>query len=351
MSFSHGTYFQELCDAYARAAAEPFTCYIAVAGSVIRLDFANAILYEQMFSALEHHQIDSQPEHDLCINIWDSESTGVDLPVPEHVRENRYIEAGERWAFNLRSDQSIRGYYCPGPNEYFNAIDMDQATAIYWRPEGRSVPYHEQSAPFLSILEWFFARGGKVLTHGAAVGNAQGGALIVGKSGRGKSTSAIACLFDSDMFYLGDDYFLLGDAGGPQAFNIFQTGKLAPEHMRKRFPRLLTKVVNKQRTGEDKCLFYPGWHFKERLAFHLPLKIALLPQVTGCDEARLVPARPAELLVGFASSTLYQSKSGDNKTLQLLARTLGQLPCYTLEIGNDLESIPRCIADGIERYG
>jgi len=354
MPRSFSQYFAALSAAFDRAAGgAPLVRFVCLAGRVLRLEFADPLLMAQLFAALEHREVAAPAEPaDLTLRVWGSASSGVALPHPDSGFAAGVAARGERWGFNLREPDpdAIRGTYMPAPNEFFSAMDPVTRTAVYWRPDDRAVPTYVQGAPFIAVLEWWLRSRGLVLTHGAAVGTDQGGALIVGKGGRGKSTSAISCLFDQRMFYVADDYFILQPAPQPTAFSLFQSGKLAPSHLRQMFPGLGPMVVNPQPLGEDKSLFFPGRHFSDRMVERLPLKLALLPQVTPGRGTRLVRTGANRLLRGFASSTLYQSSSGGAETLRALTRTLAALPCYLLEIGSDTGAIADCIAEGVAAH-
>ena len=177
--------------------------------------------------------------------------------------------------------------------------------------------------------------------HGAAIGNANGGVLIVGKGGSGKSTTALPAL-DSDLLYVGDDYTLLALDSGPVVYSLYNSAKLNSDHVR-RFSRLLPKISNPERLGEEKALLFINEHYRAKIATQLPLKAILLPQVTGLSETRLRRISTAAGLVALAPSTIFQLPRAGNECFKFLASAARKVPCFCLELGTDLQAIPAAI--------
>ena len=84
------------------------------------------------------------------------------------------------------------------------------------------------STPLRHILHLALATRGVQFVHAGAVGRPDGGVIIVGRSGSGKSTSTLSTL-GSDLLYAGDDYVgvsLNPDGGGPYVHSLYGCGKL-----------------------------------------------------------------------------------------------------------------------------
>src|SRR5581483_7842647 len=110
-----------------------------------------------------------------------------------------------------------------------SVLYRQQRRAIHWVPDAPSIPFYEQSAPFLQILHWWARENLHQMVHAAAVGTATGGVLIGGKSGSGKSTTTLACL-KAGLRSTGDDYTLLRASHPPLVRNLYSTGKLEGHH-------------------------------------------------------------------------------------------------------------------------
>jgi hypothetical protein len=66
-------------------------------------------------------------------------------------------------------------------------------------------------------------------------------------------------------------------------------------------------------------------------------------------EARALEASPAEAFRALAPSTVFQMHTRGQDSLVRARRLLERVPSYVLEIGSDMASIPRAIADLVEK--
>src|SRR4051794_7273185 len=89
-------------------------------------------------------------------------------------------------------------------------------------------------------------RFGRQLLHAAAVGTEQGGVVITGRGGVGKSTAALLCL-EAGLAYLGDDYVVVALEPQPMAYSLYCTAKL-DDGQAAHFPGLLALI--EPRTGQ-----------------------------------------------------------------------------------------------------
>jgi hypothetical protein len=343
---------QEVCEQAADGAE--VRRQISIAQQTLTFRFASRNLADALFPAFEHLVCAPEGTPDFTICVWDSASSGLELPPPPSVMAQDYIQRREHWSYNRRGDlpDPVRMVYFPPPNERMNLIDFEQRVAIYHVPDSCHIPYYERAAPLRIPLDWWAAAVNMQFTHAAAVGTSNGGALIVGHGGRGKSTAAIASLANPAMFYAADDYLLLNveAESAPLAYNLYNTGKLDADHLQARLPDLLPLVENAEYLPQEKAFMFLHRHFPDKIKRELPLKVALLPQVTDRADSRAVPTAPQRLLIALASSTIYQSAVAGSTALQLLTNTLNRLPCYILELGADLTTIAPTIAAVIDRH-
>lgn len=331
---------------------EALSRYVEIAGAGVRVNFAHPDLGERLYPALEHLAIQGESPPVFNVYAWDSAASGIGLPAPETGIAREYMTSGERWGSNLRGGDpgEVRLFYMPPPNEYLAAFDAASNTALYWVPDARRIPYYERGSPMRTLFDWWLESRGMLLTHAAAVGDDNGGALIVGRGGRGKSTAAISSLLSEDLYYLSDDYLVLRSSPGPEAFSIYSTGKLDADHLQQRLPRLCPLLDNAAFLPDEKGLFFFNRHFPEKLSRRLALKVALLPVVTDAIASRVTPVSAGRLLLGLAASTIYQSTGVGENGLKILRETLGGLSCYLLETGRDLQTIAPCIKAVITRH-
>ena len=221
-----------------------------------------------------------------------------------------------------------------------SVLDKERNLAVFWAPDPR-LPYWEYGSPLRTILHWWLLSQGLQLVHAAAVGNSTGGVLIGGKGGSGKSTTALACL-ESNLSYVGDDYTLLGLDSGPVVHSLYNSAKLNSDHVQ-RFPALLPKIANPERLADEKALLFVNEHYPSKVATRLPVRAILLPRVTGLPETRLKRVSVAMALAALAPSTIFQLPRAGNEAFKFLATFARQLPCFSLEVGTDLSTIPPVI--------
>jgi hypothetical protein len=297
-------YFESVYDLFesAQQATEVVERRYIIGGFLIRLSFAGTALLS-LTRALEHLATDNHSTPDLTICLWDSESTGQRM-VSRPWQEEDFLARGVIQGYNT---ERIYTAFQHGSGAV-SVLDTHLNLAVFWAPDTK-LPYWEYGSPLRSILHWWLLSHGLQLVHAAAVGNASGGVLIGGKGGSGKSTTALCCL-ESDLFYAGDDYTLLGLDRGPVVHSLYNSAKLNSDHV-KRFPALLPNI--------------------------------LLPRVAGLPDTLFKRVSVAMALAALAPSTIFQLPRAGNEALKFLAAFARHLPCYSLEVGTNLSTIPPVI--------
>lgn len=305
-----------------------------IGGYLVRLSFSGEALLS-LTRALEHLATDDNSTPDLKICLWDSESTGQRM-ISRPWQESDFLARGVIQGYNT---ERIYTAFQHGSGA-ISVLDQERNLAVLWAPDHK-LPYWEYGSPLRTILHWWLLSQGLQLVHAAAVGNASGGVLIGGKGGSGKSTTALACL-ESDLFYAGDDYTLLGMDPGPVVHSLYNSAKLNSDHAR-RFPSLLPKIANPERLADEKALLFVDEHYSAKVATRLPVRAILLPRVTGLPETRFKRVSVAMALAALAPSTIFQLPRAGNEALKFLATFARHLPCFSLEAGTDLSTIPPAI--------
>jgi hypothetical protein len=308
----------------------------SIGGFNVRLRFAGTALVKSMTRALDHLAVNETSTPALTVHIWDTASTGQRMAPPPWEGE-AFLARGVIQGYN---DARFYTAFQHGSSAV-NLLDLQRNLAIFWVPSANEIPYWESGSPLKMILHWWLLSNQRQLVHGAAIGNANGGVLIVGKGGSGKSTTALASL-DSDLLYLGDDYALLALDSGPVVYSLYNSAKLNSDHVR-RFPQLLPRISNPDRLGEEKALLFINEHYRAKIATQLPVKAILLPQVTGLPDTRVKRISTAAGLVGLAPSTIFQLPRAGKESFRFLATVASGVPCFCLELGTDLQGIPSAI--------
>jgi hypothetical protein len=336
-------FFEDTARAFARAAqvTSPRELLLRIAGLPVRLLFAGDAMFEKLTRALEHHAAptadappDTAPPAELTIRLWDGASTGNHLPrlafQGAMVTRRGEVKKFPRGRIELALDRSA---------DTLSLYDHERALALFCTRDARRLPDYERAAPLKTILYWGLRRRERFFVHAGAVGNPTGAALLAGKGGSGKTTSTLACVA-AGMLYLGDDYCLIRAQPQPFVYNVYNTAKVTPATL-ERVPRLRAVAASGLRVGEKTVLFLDTWQ-PDKIAPGLPLKVILLPRVTGRAAPRLVPTTAHAALSALAISTLVQLPDAGSENLRALEQLVNQLPCYVLELG-EADEVPQLV--------
>jgi hypothetical protein len=315
----------------------------AFGGSRISLEFASGALLEQISPAFAHLQIAADANRDdeprLRVALWDgSASPGTPPPRPAAPRDQ------PRGALVHLHDPPVRVAYQPGL-EMLSLLDSEDRRAWYWVRDTDIQATWDQGCPIRQILFWWLGEQGYLQVHGAAVGTPTAGVLVVGPPGSGKSTVALACL-GSSLLYAGDDYVAVKVDSSPQVASLYCSAKLDADSMAQRLPQLLPLLANTDRLHAEKAVVYVHEHFPQSTARGFPLKAVVVPRLTSAGaEAKTVAISRAAAFTALAPSTLFQLHTAGGRELSALSDLLEHLPCYALDIGADLASVPAALEE------
>jgi hypothetical protein len=330
-------FFNEVNEAFEAAAqARVLDHFYRLGGYAVRLRFAGEALMSTMSSALAHLTTGPEPRPDLTVCLWDSASTGCRMPRAPW-REH-YAMRGEIEGYNTARMYAIYEHESRG----ITMFDNERGLGLFWVPEAGSIPYWVKGSPLRTILHWWMGQHGRQMVHAAAVGTSTEGVLITGKSGSGKSTTALACL-DAGLQYAGDDYVLVGLEPSLFVFSLYNTAKIVADHLHA-FPRLADLIDNRDRLSTEKALVFLDGCYAEQLSPGFPLRAIVVPRVTGRRETRLKKASPAAALAALAPTTIFAQPRGGDKDFRNVASLVKKVPAYLLECGTDLAEIPAAIA-------
>lgn len=313
--------------------------FFDIAGRRIELAFAGPGLERQILPALEHLRSSRQEgKGDLTVSIWDSVSTGQVMPAPPWRLED-CVERGEVRGFN---NERFHTAYFLGSG-VLNMLDRERNEGLFWVRDGSSLAIWESGAPLLALLNWWFSDETRQLVHAAAIGYPDGGILLAGKGGSGKSTTALASL-DTDLFYAGDDYCLLEVKPKLQVHSLYNSAKLNRDNLA-RFPGLGRLFDQPSARIEEKALVFLRERAADRLTAGFPLKGVFLPRVTGREETSLESISPAMAMRALAPSSLFQLCGAGKKSFQVMAGLIRGVPCYQLNLGTDLNGVTNVICN------
>ncbi len=294
-----------------------------VADRVMALKFAGPALAARLLPAFAHLEPAGGMRADFVICSWDDASSGVPMadPMPSADRSGlEYVDGSVRLAWD-RDDRSLQAY------------DSERCLALFRVPDVAKLATWEQGAPFRRILHWWSARRGLQLVHGAVVGTAAGGVLLVGRGGSGKSTTALACVGTS-LGYVADDYCLLEPGAPPRMHSIYGSGK-ADSNAIARLPRLAAAFRASPIDQQGKSIIFVGEHAPGALLRSLPLRAVVVPTIVPGAACRVEGLPRGEALRALAPSTLFQMPGDRAESLSRMSTLIRDLPCFRLYIGDD----------------
>lgn len=353
-------YFARLHAAFIRAQCadgEAQTRTFAFGSSTLRLKFASLALVEHFTRALAHLEVSSgkasenvseelSARHDksLTICLLDSATTATPLPTPPWNLDDQL------------GNGAIRGYNTPrlrtayfADTETLQMLDVERGIGFYWTQDARRIPYWERGAPLRATLGWWAASRGTQLAHAAGIGTREGGVLLAGKSGSGKSNTALACL-SSPLSYAGDDYCLLALESAPRVYSLYNSAKINHADL-PRYTQLAAHASNQGQLDKEKALIFLHEQCPEKIIREFPLQAVLLPRVTFAKRTTLAPLSAAQALLGLAPSTILQQPAPNAASLDQLTELVKRVPCYRLELGTCREEIAGTILQLLEKKG
>jgi hypothetical protein len=224
-----------------------------------------------------------------------------------------------------------------------NVLHAGENTAIWWIHDASQTPHYVSASPLRAILHAWMRRHGRQIVHGASVGTPEGGVLIVGKGGSGKSTLALSCL-PSTLLYLGDDNVLLSEDPDPFVNSVYNSAKLARDHLH-RLPQLRLAVRDSGRFYAEKALLFVHEHYPGKTGSGFPVRAILVPRITGLVSTTFSPVSAATALKAIAPSTIFQLSGAGASEFQALVRIVRRVPCYVAALGTDLWQVPGLVLD------
>ncbi len=223
-----------------------------VAGVAVRLRISGPGLAEVLVPALAHHPRTPVADgFDVEIRCWDAGGHAEARPwFPESA-----LDGGTSGAARIDAERRgphLRIRYQPDERA-LSLYDPARALALFCVDDPAALPYWEHGAPLRALFHWLMEDRGRCLVHAAAVGRSDGGLLIVGRGGSGKSTTALSCLghdlggAGTRLSYLSDDYGIVEPSPGPgqpaRAHSLYSSAKLHHDQVT-RLPHLSTWVTN-----------------------------------------------------------------------------------------------------------
>lgn len=344
-------------EAFGKVSTVPSTS-IFIGDVTIELVFAHQRLSEVLLQAMQHisgssQMISSQEVVDLCqgreeeklestgrspyrILVWDSESEGTLMPPSPY--------AIEAVTYQGEFAASRNGRYNMAYSVFAGVLlmaDHEKRVAVMAMKSPSDLDLTVVASPFRMLLVWVLSRMRHPVIHAAAVGNAAGAILLGGKSGSGKSSTALHCL-EAGMEYLGDDLCAVSINGSqPEVHSLYATGKCLQEDL-KYFPGLRPHTFKGTIGAETKRVLRLSTSFADQLPASKPVRAVLLP-VRDSGRFGLEKCSVGMALHSLASEAWSRDNTGRRIVNEVLSGLLRKVPTWKLYLGSRREAVPNLV--------
>jgi hypothetical protein len=327
--------FAEAMEAYPDRVHESFYLF---AGRTVRMRMVGHRLAADLPGPFSHLRID-RPDSAavrLFLDVWDEQETGI-------VRGPGLVPVTERVTSFSRSGRFVR-HATPHISVSLDRRTCRMVGSLAWAD---SADAYQRGKPFARLLlEWYNDRNVQVV-HAGLVAEGEQGLLLGGKSGSGKSTAALACV-RSGLNFLGEDYVGLQRAGGGTfvGHSLYNSVFLGPEALAW-FPELTRHVLADGQA--DKSAVILATTFPGRLRRSVSVRALAICSPAEGAESRMEPVSRGEALLALASSSLLEIPSRGKSGFATLTELVERMPCWSLELGTDLGTLPRCVSQILAR--
>jgi len=305
-----------------------------IAGLPVRFRYLDPRIKEQVSPAFQHLRtaMNIQPEFTVLVD-------GASSPLANIPQLLDWEGWGERdiWVVEVADMMLI----IQNNAHAIVALDYRSKTGYWCELHPIGMTYLARASPLRRLLAHWFGSQGRYLFHGAAVGEPEGGVLILGAGGSGKSTTALTCLEDG-MAYAGDDRCLLAVHGSPHVYSLYSTAKLMDISQ---FPSFAPVIDMDGKTGDEKAMYRLHRLSDNTLHCGFPLRAILLAQIEEIQETRISPASHAKGFLALAASGALHLPEMREQALRCFNSIARQLPVYELKLGANIRSAPCAIRD------
>ena len=345
------TYFHEVCEAEGVKRR-----HLRIADRHVVFQFSTDAMADAMTTAMAHLELNHSHSEsaELTVSMWNGEKA------PRNHVLRAYLYTVTNWWFSytgnrgilldMHSERLLATYI--SDTRLMCVVDLDNNRAFYWKSDTAPMPYYEMCSPFRSLLHGWMSRNGRYFVHGAAVGYPDGGVMLVGKSGSGKSTSALSCL-TSQLGFAGDDYCVVSGSpsNGFDVHSLYCTAKVVEEKNLDAFPSLAEKILNPERAAGEKVALSLTEFKSSKLIQKFPLRALLVPLITGRPTTSIVPCSPQDAMMAIAPTTVGQMPFSGAGDLRFMADVARSVPTYRLLLGTKLDDVPAVIEELLASLG
>ena len=329
---------------FQRAALTPpdATRAFSVAGVGVEVRVHGAALADVLLPAFDACPAPEPGGDPYLIHAWDHHATGTEAP-----RELRaLVDPGYSPRFvdgcnQLVVAEGAYGLVCEAD---------DPPTALFTVDSAAMLPAFHRGSPLAILLASLLRRDGRAMVHSACVGQpGLGGLLLAGRSGSGKSTTALRALL-AGWLYTGDDY-VVADPGGLTAHTLYATAKLAQPDFddASLVPPGAPLFADPQRRDKTIAQLWPA--FRDQMPPSLPIRAVVATRVGHDARTTWRWGSAGGGLLALAPSTVLQLHTGSASGLTHLSHIARSVPSAQLELGSDPAGVLAALHEVLQEAG
>jgi hypothetical protein len=312
-------------------------------GESVRIRIVGRELAKHILAPFSHLKSDESAmvTPQLAIDLWDENKTNIRC-------QNRSGNGNSGWSqVTVTSyDKRFVANKLPNTLAYYDRQNRRIIGSIVWHDR---VFIYERAKPLARLLlEWHNDINVQII-HAGFVSKDGQGILFAGKSGSGKSTTSVACICGG-LNFLSEDYLGLKrhTDGSFTGYSLYNSVFLDTNHSA-RFQKMLPYIINGRPPHEKKSVIILSKVFPERLESLAPVRVVAIVRVLEKGGQMIRAASKAEALMALGPSSLLQIPSRGMRAFEKLTEVVEQVPCYWLEVTGDLESIPHCAQELLDK--
>ncbi len=271
------------------------------------------------------------------VELWDCAATGIPRPPVPATAE--WVGEGQGWRASTYGNGR---YLCEERANYLLWLDRLEGHLVGCFTDSSELSCTEKARPLQRVMGELCRALGIQEIHAGLVASEERGVLLVGRSGRGKSTASLDGLHEG-LDFLGDDSVAIGEdqAGQMWGYRLYASARILPRQLA-RWPRF-AGTWQEPDPSELKHLLLPGRVMPERLGREARIVAVAVPAVTGRG-LRVARTSPQEAFHALAHESRTNRRSGlTAREFRRLAALTRNLPCYRFEVDDD----PARVAAGL----
>ena len=279
------------------------------------------------------------PQPLLTIDLWD----GAETAIPWQMMAQENGRGIDYW-FATSADQR---YIVMERQRELTWFDRRAAHVVGWITDAEQFNLAEQArVAYFPVVLWLHDLDLQV-AHAGLVAENGNGLFFAGETGQGKSTAALACL-TGGLDFLSDDHVWIESTPGGVFLGhaLYASVNLRPSQL-DLFPMLASQVISGQKQIESKSLVFLYPLFADRIKSTTNIRAFAVPRIIQSAKSsfRDAPKTDAALAVVQASILEWSFKRMPNAAARFerTSQLINNVPCFWLELGQDLNDIPRCV--------